>query len=300
MSTPPRLHVQPTDVTDLSAGFLTREITPGVFMISNGNYQTLFFTTGEGVVLVDAPMPLVDFLPAAIADVTDEPLTTVIYSHGHSDHIGGTAALVTPDTRIIAEVGTAAFLAEKQDPARPAPTETYAGSLTVTLGSRTVQLIRDGFHSADGDTVVYLPEEKVLLAIDLMAKGWVPLLDFDISENVFSYMHAFDRLLALDAEHFISGHTADVAGRADMEITREYVMDVYRTVKRLHDEINDAELLDEHRDSEQAGIKFIIEEVTRRAYEEIASRWLDGPMKAVDLWAESHCRAMVLYVRWTD
>lgn len=299
MLAPTRRHVQPADLTDLSDGFLTRELTPGVFMVSNGNYQTLFMTTGEGVVLLDAPLPLIDHLKEAIADVTDEPLRTLIYSHGHSDHIGG-AYLLADGVEIVAERGTARFLAEKQDPARPAPTVVYDGSTTLTIGSREIRLFRDGFHSADGDTVLYLPNEKVLVAIDLLAHGWVPLLAFDLTENVYSYMNAFDRFLEYDFDHFLSGHTADVATRADVELTKRYVLDVYATVKRLHDEINSPELLAQHRDSEQAGIKFVIDEVVRRATEELSSRWLDGPMKGVELWTESHAHAMVLYVRWTD
>jgi glyoxylase-like metal-dependent hydrolase (beta-lactamase superfamily II) len=282
MSAPARRHVQPEEVTDLSAGFLTREMTPGVFMITNGNYQTIFFTTGEGVVLLDAPEPLVDHIRTAIADVTDEPIRTLIYSHGHSDHIGG-SYLLADGVEIIAEAGTARFLAEKADPARPAPTVVYEGALSLTRGTRRIELFRDGFHSADGDTVLFLPDEKVMVAIDLLARGWVPLLDFDITENMFAYLGAFDRFLEYDFEHFLSGHTADVARRSDVELTRRYVLDVYATVKRLHDEINTPELLAEHRDSEQAGIKFIIEEVTRRAAAELAERWADGPMKGVEL-----------------
>ncbi len=299
-ATPVRAHVQPAEVTDLSAGFLTREMTPGVFMVTNGNYQTLFLTTGEGVVLLDAPLPLIEHLETAISDVTDEPLTTLIYSHGHSDHIGGAHLLANDGVEIIAEKGTAHFLAEKADPARPLPTTVFDGEMTLTKGSREIRLIRDDFHTAGGDTVVYLPNEKVLVAIDLLARGWVPLLDFDLTENVYSYMNAFERFLGYDFDHFLSGHTADVADRSDVELTQRYVLDVYQTVKRLHDEISTPELLEEHRDSEQAGIKFVIEEVVRRATEELVERWADGTMKGVDLWTESHARAMTLYVRWTD
>jgi glyoxylase-like metal-dependent hydrolase (beta-lactamase superfamily II) len=299
MSTPARVHVQPAETTDLSAGFLTRELSPGVFMISNGNYQTLFMTTGEGVVLLDAPLPLIEYLHEAIADVTTEKVTTMIYSHGHTDHIGG-AFRMGDGIEIIAEAGTAEFLREKQDPARPLPTTIYDKETTLHIGNREIRLFRDGFHSADGDTVLYLPNEKVVVAIDLLAHGWVPLLDFDLSENIYSYMGAFDRFLAYDFDSFLSGHTADVASRDDVELTRRYVLDVYATVKRLHDEINTPELLAQHRDSEQAGIKFVIEEVVRRATAELTQRWADGPMKGVDLWTESHTRAMVLYVRWTD
>jgi len=300
MSTPVRQHVQTLGTTDLSTGFLTRELKDGVFLITNGNYQTIFFTTGEGVVLLDAPAPLAEFIPEAIADVTDETLQTLIYSHGHTDHIGGSAALVSPQTEIIAEAGTARFLAEKNDPNRPLPTQTYSGEYEWTIGHRHVRLFREGFHSADGDTVLHLPEEKIIVAIDLMAPGWVPLLDFDITENVYSYVKSFDRFLEYDFDYFLSGHTADPAVRADVELTRDYVMDIYHTVKRLHDSINEAELLAEHRDSEQAGIKQIIDTVTEQAAAEIIGRWKDGTMKGTELWTESHARAMVLYVRWSD
>lgn len=47
--------VQPEKSTDLTRGFLTREVQPGIFMLTNGNYQSLLVTTGEGVVLIDAP-----------------------------------------------------------------------------------------------------------------------------------------------------------------------------------------------------------------------------------------------------
>src|SRR5438132_14157695 len=94
-------HVEPEGSTNLSAGFLTRELSPGVFMLTNGNYQSLFMTTGEGVVLVDAPEPLVKFIEAAISDVTLEPITTIIYSHGHSDHIGGSHLLARDGLEIV-------------------------------------------------------------------------------------------------------------------------------------------------------------------------------------------------------
>ena len=54
----------------------------------DGLYQAMFLTTGEGVIVVDAPPNLGQKLLDAIADTTDEPITHVVYSHGHADHIG--------------------------------------------------------------------------------------------------------------------------------------------------------------------------------------------------------------------
>jgi glyoxylase-like metal-dependent hydrolase (beta-lactamase superfamily II) len=295
-----RIHIEVEGVTDLAAGFLTRQVAPGIYMVTNGNYQSLFYTTGEGVVLIDAPEPLVKFIEPAIADVTDETITTLIYSHGHSDHIGGSHLLARPGLEIIAEERVAKFISQKHDGRRLSPTREFRDEMTFTKGSKTVSLKRDEFHSPEGDLVIFFPVEKVMMAVDFIAPGWVPLLDFDITGNMFVYLGAFDRLLAYDFEAFISGHTADIAHRKDVELTKAYAFDVYETVKRVHDKINVAELLAKQRDNEQAGIKLLIEQVTAAAAADVQSRWLNGPMKGVDLWTESHCRAMVLYVRWSD
>jgi glyoxylase-like metal-dependent hydrolase (beta-lactamase superfamily II) len=54
----------------------------------------MFLVYDRGVVVVDVPQTLVAFLPKAIAEVTDKPITHVVYSHSHADHIGGTKTLV--------------------------------------------------------------------------------------------------------------------------------------------------------------------------------------------------------------
>lgn len=294
------IYVEREGVTNLEHGFLTREVGPGVFMLTNGNYQSMFMTTGEGVVLVDAPEPLVKFIEPAIADVTEEPISTLIYSHAHSDHIGGSHLLARPGLEIVAEERVAKFVGERHDGRRLLPTQTFSEEMIFRKGSRTISLKRDEFHSPEGDLIIHLPNEKVMMAVDIIAPGWVPLLDFDITGNMYVYLGAFDRILAYDFDAFISGHTADVAHRRDVEITKKYTFDVYETVKRIHGEINVAELLAKERDNEQAGIKLLIEEVTAKATADVQSRWLHGPMKGVDLWTESHCRAMLLYVRWSD
>jgi glyoxylase-like metal-dependent hydrolase (beta-lactamase superfamily II) len=205
------ISVEPEAVTDLSRGFLTREAAPGVFMLTNGNYQSLFMTTGEGVVLIDAPEPLVQYIGPAVSDVTDEPIRTLIYSHGHSDHIGGAHLLARPGLEIIAEERVAKFVTDKHDGRRLPPTRTFTDETTLRIGSRTISLKRDEFHPPEGDLIIYLPNEKVMMAVDMIAPGWVPLLDFDITGNMFAYLGAFDRVLAYDFNVFISGQNGSLA-----------------------------------------------------------------------------------------
>lgn len=149
-----------SEVTDLSRGFLTREAAPGVFMLTNGNYQCLFMTTGEGVVLVDAPEPLVQYIGPAVSDVTDEPVRTLIYSHGHSDHIGGAHMLARPGLEIIAEDRVGKFVNDKHDGRRLPPTRTFTDETTLKIGSRTISLKRDEFHSPRATSSSIFPTKR--------------------------------------------------------------------------------------------------------------------------------------------
>jgi len=84
---------------DFSKGYLVEEIKDGLYWVTDGAYNTIFLTTGEGVIVVDAPPSIGENYLNAIAEVTEEPITHVIYSHTHIDHIG--AASIFPDDAVI-------------------------------------------------------------------------------------------------------------------------------------------------------------------------------------------------------
>lgn len=84
----------------------------------------MFVVSSEGVIAVD---PLPNLGPRylkAIAEVTEKPITHVIYSHEHTDHIG--AAYLFPQKAVfIAQRRTAEILAHRKTPRRPVPTLTF-------------------------------------------------------------------------------------------------------------------------------------------------------------------------------
>ena len=76
-----------------SKGYLVEEIRDGLFWITEGAYNTIFLITDEGVVAVDAPPTIGKNYLKAISEVTDKPITHVIYSHDHIDHNGADCKL---------------------------------------------------------------------------------------------------------------------------------------------------------------------------------------------------------------
>src|SRR5260370_8723534 len=58
------------------------------YVVISGFVQAAFVVTGEGVVLVDAPPALDGKIQAAIASVTDQQVTHLIYPPSHPTHVG--------------------------------------------------------------------------------------------------------------------------------------------------------------------------------------------------------------------
>jgi glyoxylase-like metal-dependent hydrolase (beta-lactamase superfamily II) len=106
---------------DHRKGYLVKELKPGIFMITDGAYESVFATTGKGVVLFDAPPSFAQHIVNAVSETTKEPIVELVYTHLHVDHIGGASLVLQskPGVQILAESGTAEFLREVQDPHRP-------------------------------------------------------------------------------------------------------------------------------------------------------------------------------------
>ena len=70
----------------------------------------MFLTTGQGVIVIDAPQPIGEKYLQAIQEVTDEPITHMIYSHSHADHTGAAGQIFPSDIEYIAHADTANIL----------------------------------------------------------------------------------------------------------------------------------------------------------------------------------------------
>jgi chorismate mutase len=167
-----------------------------------------------------------------------------------------------------------------------------------------VELTRHNYHSNEGDLFIYVPEAKFLMAVDSATSGYVPFQDFDLSTNFHEYLKMFDEILAYKFDNFIGGHLTDTGTRTDVEITKEYTNDVYQTVKRIHNGMNerafDAEIAKTiGPDNEFLIFKAFLDKVTRDSVAELEPRWINR-LAGVDVWLPSHTRAALIYVRWDD
>ena len=174
-------------------GFYAKEVADGLYFATEGVYTTMFLTTGQGVIVVDAPPTFGDKLVKAIEGITDEPITHVIYSHSHADHIAG-AGQYPASATYIAHADTKARLAapDRLAPfgaflggaAVPLPSVTFDDNYTLTVGSQTLELAYHGDDHEPGNIYIYAPKQKVLMKVDIVFPGWTPFMDLAVSESV--------------------------------------------------------------------------------------------------------------------
>jgi glyoxylase-like metal-dependent hydrolase (beta-lactamase superfamily II) len=206
-------------------GYLVEEITDGVHWVTDGGYQCAFVVCDEGVVAIDAPPSLGGLVTRAIRDVTDKPITHVVYTHYHGDHIGAVDQF--PDDAVrVAQQETHAMLREIGDPSRRLPDVTFKDSHRLEVGGKVLDLHYKGSNHAPGNSFVHLPGQRVLMLVDVIYPGWVPFTNIAQSKNIRGFMEYHDHALSFDFDTMITGHLTRLGTREDIEIQREYMHDL--------------------------------------------------------------------------
>jgi glyoxylase-like metal-dependent hydrolase (beta-lactamase superfamily II) len=207
------------------SGYLSREVKPGVFVVTEGLYQAMFVITRRGVVVVDAPPTIGRKLMTAIRAATDKPVTHFIYSHSHIDHVG--AAAQFGNVMRIGSTETAAKLARLKDPNRPRVSKVVGkASNRLMIDGVEFRLDNHGTHHEPGNLYIQLPQSHVLMVVDIIYPGWVPFTNLGMAEDVQGFIDAHDTVLSYDFDVLVGGHLSRPGTRADAEVQRDYVRDL--------------------------------------------------------------------------
>ena len=224
---------------DPDKGYHVEEISNGLYWLTEGAYTLMFLVTDEGVVIVDAPPSIGPNILNAVAEVTEKPITHVIYTHSHADHIGA-AGLYPADATYIAHADTADQLTQSFNnteriipygvPAGgsqvPLPTVTFDDKYTLEVGGQVLELEYRGPAHEPGNIYVYAPAQKTLMLVDVIFPGWSPFKNLALAEDVPAYFQAHDEVLSYDFETFIGGHMGRPGTREDAQTQKEYIKDI--------------------------------------------------------------------------
>jgi len=213
-------------------GYVVQEISDRLYWLSDGAYNTMFLVSTEGVIAID-PLPTLgaNYLKA-IAEVTDKPVTYIVYSHEHTDHIGA-ASLFPKNATIVAQKETAQLLAMRNDPRRPLPTVTFDDRFTLIVGDQTLVLDYKGVNHEAGNIFIYAPKQKVLMLVDVVYPGYMPYPNLGIAVDVPGYLKAHRDALSYGFDVLVAGHVDRLGTRDDVAESLAFATDLQAETARL-------------------------------------------------------------------
>jgi glyoxylase-like metal-dependent hydrolase (beta-lactamase superfamily II) len=185
-----------------------------------------------------------------IREVTDKPIRYVLMSHYHAVRVLGASAyrpehvIASRDTYdLIVERGEAdmkseierfprLFRAIESIPGLTWPTLVFERRLTLMLGKLKVEIMQLGRGHTKGDTVVWLPQDKVLFSGDLVEFDATPYAG---DAYLTDWPATLDAIAALEPEKLVPGRGAalkDAAQvKAGLDGTRAFVTAMFDAVK---------------------------------------------------------------------
>lgn len=199
------------------------KVKDNLFVLRGGGGNTAVFVTANGVTVVDAKNPGWGApILAKIKELTPKPVTMLINTHTHGDHVSGNVEFPT-SVEVVAQVNTKANMEKmpifKEHNNAGMARRTFTDKLTIGKGADQVDLYYFGPGHTNGDAFVVFPAHRIMHAGDIFAGKSVPLID---SNNGGSMRQIGETLAKAHAgipnvDAIINGHTPAQTTWADLK-----------------------------------------------------------------------------------
>lgn len=172
------------------------ELAPGVYALTaEGDPNSGVVVGDDSVLVIDARATprMAGDLVARVREVTEKPIRHVLLTHYHAVRVLGVSGYPDCVNVIASEVARdmivergrqdmeseiqrfpRLFRGKEEIPGLTWPTVTFKGEMTLWLGAREIRIIHAGRGHTAGDTIAWLPKERVLFSGDLVEYGATP------------------------------------------------------------------------------------------------------------------------------
>ena len=210
---------------------------PGTYENSGHNNNLSFIITDAGVVVVNAGdnYLLAQSLHEEIKKRTDKPVKYVVLENGQGHAMLGSKYWREQGAKLVAQRDTAKYIEQfgydaletMRSRARDKAFRTdvvmpdilYDDRLDLSMGGWKIELLHLGNAHHHGDTMVWLPEKKLVIAGDTAFH--IRMLPIFEDTDTARWIAVWDKFEALGAEIVIPGH----GGPTDMATVRKWTRD---------------------------------------------------------------------------
>jgi glyoxylase-like metal-dependent hydrolase (beta-lactamase superfamily II) len=272
-------------------GYHVGRVERNLYWVTDGTYQAAFLTTPDGVVLLDAPPTIGHNLQRAIDEVAatttgvSNSVTHLIYSHHHADHTGA-SSLFDKNVVRIGHEETRRLLQRDDDPARPAPTETFTDRRTLEVGGERIELAWHGTNHSPDNIVIHLPDHDTLMLVDIVNPGWAPVYLSNLTEDIPGYLQAPAAALSYPWKHFIGGHLGRLGTRDDVRLHQQYMADIAASVRTAIDTVDPTPYFVKYGENTWAAVRGYLDEVAATAAAPVIEKYT-GVLAVADVFTES-------------
>jgi cyclase len=170
------------------------KLSENLFVLKGGGGNTAVFITAKGVVVVDTKnpgwgQPILD----KIKELTSKPVTTILNTHTHGDHVSGNVEFPA-SVEVITHKNTKANMEKMATPSgivpqqpvtnifqanngKGMPKKTFDDKTSIGSGNDRIDLYYFGRGHTNGDAWIVFPALRVMHAGDIFSGKNIPLLD---------------------------------------------------------------------------------------------------------------------------
>ena len=218
------------------------KLKDNLYVMKGGGGNSAVFITADGVTVVDTKLPgwgqpLLD----KIKTVTSKPVTRIINTHTHFDHVSGNVEF--PATvEVITHENTKTYMDQmnpvygvqtgpqpnlfKQNGGKGMPKRTFKDTMTIGQGADQIVLHYFGPAHTGGDAYVVFPSLRVMHVGDTMPTRDMPIMDKNNGGTAVGYSATIAKAAAVrGVDTIINGHNATTTTPADLKLYSEFIAD---------------------------------------------------------------------------
>src|SRR5438309_1063953 len=189
-----------------------KQVRDNLYVIPGAGGNTTVFVTQGGVVLVDTKLPNNgEPILNQVRTVTDKPVTMIVNTHSHPDHIGSNDYFPA-SVEVVAHENTRKWMAANPRVASNAaamPDKTFTDRMTLGSGDERIDLYYFGAGHTNGDAFVVFPALRVLHTGDMFAWKDGPFCDRSNGGSCVALPRTLQKAIAgiKDIDTIIPGHS---------------------------------------------------------------------------------------------
>jgi glyoxylase-like metal-dependent hydrolase (beta-lactamase superfamily II) len=205
-----------------------QRLSDNVYWVSVSYYNVTVLVGNESVLLIDAPIGRGKQILEAIKSITNKPLSAIVYSHAHSDHVGDSGIILRElgnndiDLYATEEVRDE-LIAHKMG--MPAPTRIVSEGINFEGHYLEVNKTLVG-HTPD-NTVFLIKDgnRKILHAVDMLHPDQLEFANFSLAQDPIIFQNDLEVLVNMDWDVMVTGHN-NLGYKEDVRFLQDYIADI--------------------------------------------------------------------------